>query len=157
MFVYEDLGDCVLFHENNLYTAEEQKYLYFKPWKKSLGILENAQKVFDKEPSKISYKQIYDACTKGDMSCSDIVHFVALNLGVRIAYLINLFEADVVFLGGELSTLKEYFIDPFNKFVFKMIKKSHKDNFSIEYIENEKYPIVYGLAGLAVRQLFIGG
>ena len=60
----------------------------------------------------ISLEMIIDAVNKEDMLCIDIVEEIGYELGKHIAGLINIFNPELVIIGGILSMTGDYLIQP---------------------------------------------
>ena len=60
----------------------------------------------------ISLETIIDAVNKEDMLCIDIVEGIGYELGKHIAGLINIFNPELVIVGGILSLTGDYLIQP---------------------------------------------
>lgn len=71
------------------------------------------------ENGEIYLHNIIDAVNKEDMLCIDIVEDVAQKLGKQIAGMINLFNPEVVIIGGSVSSTGDYILQPIKSAVRK--------------------------------------
>ena len=71
----------------------------------------------DSEP--LSLSEIMNAVHREDVLCIDIIEGIGLRLGVQIAGLINLFNPELVVVGGELSLAGDYLLQPIKAAVNK--------------------------------------
>lgn len=80
----------------------------------SSSILNEGKKIED-----ITFNDIINAVGKEDILCIDLVEELGRRLGEQIAGLINIFNPDLVIIGGELSKTGYYLLDPINNSVRK--------------------------------------
>lgn len=76
-----------------------------------------SKRVMAKE--NITLDEIISAVIKEDMLCIEIVEEVGLKLGKQIAGLINIFNPELVIIGGTLSLTEEYLTQPIKSAVRK--------------------------------------
>ncbi len=65
-----------------------------------------------KNPEGIGLNQIIDAVNREDVLCIDLVEEVGFKLGRHIAGLINIFNPEEVIVGGVLSQVGDYIVQP---------------------------------------------
>lgn len=67
----------------------------------------------------VTLDDIINAVNKEDMLCIDIVETVGQKLGKRIAGLINIFNPEMVIIGGSVSATEDYITQPINTAIRK--------------------------------------
>ena len=60
----------------------------------------------------LTLNEIIEAVNKEDLLCIDILEEIGLKLGKHIAGLINLFNPELVIIGGTLAQTDEYILQP---------------------------------------------
>lgn len=75
--------------------------------------------IIEKDAASLTLDQIIDAVNREDLLCIDLVENIGHELGKHIAGLINIFNPELVIIGGSLSQTGDYIIQP----VITSIKK----------------------------------
>jgi predicted NBD/HSP70 family sugar kinase len=73
----------------------------------------------DDKKNPITLEDIIDAVSKEDMLCIEIVDEIGLKLGKSIAGLINIFNPEMVVIGGTLSRTGDYLVQPLKSAIRK--------------------------------------
>lgn len=73
----------------------------------------------NKNESPITLDEIIAAVIKEDMLCIEIVEEIGQKHGKQIATLINIFNPDLVIIGGTMSLTEDYLIPPIKSSVRK--------------------------------------
>lgn len=118
LFMHLDIGDGVIIKEKMIYeadAAEGKKGMeYLKPWP-HFSIAESAKRLVAKgvgtdivdivkgDISKITLEVVLEAADGRDELAKDLVKRSGYALGVRVAYLANMFGPKVVILGGGIG------------------------------------------------------
>ena len=75
----------------------------------------------------ISVRDILEAVDKEDMLAIEVMEQIGASLGRAIAGLINMFNPEVIVLGGTLSSAKDYLLPPIksaiNKYALNFVSK----------------------------------
>lgn len=94
-----------------------------RPWAIDLGMVPQARNVMTKgvpseifrkasnDPDKITMPLILKAAREGDKLAMELVTAAGVQLGVRVAFLVNLFNPEVVVIGGGLEQAGEVVLD----------------------------------------------
>ncbi|OIO39173.1 MAG: hypothetical protein AUJ75_01730 [Candidatus Omnitrophica bacterium CG1_02_49_10] len=110
-------------------NIEEDRLHYLNTIGPALGIVEKAKRLFkegqDSEvysaisnnPDNITLELIISSAMKGDAVSMSLLKEAGVNLGVKAAYLINLFDPDVVVIGGGIEKAGEMVLGPVKKMV----------------------------------------
>ncbi|MDD2961521.1 MAG: ROK family transcriptional regulator [Muribaculaceae bacterium] len=76
-------------------------------------------KAFNKDKNAISLETIIDAVNKEDTLCIEIIEDIGYQLGKQVAGLINVFNPELVIIGGVLSLTGDYLTQPIRTAVRK--------------------------------------
>ncbi len=126
LYMHSDLGAGVIIKEGMLFEADSSgaaaDYQYLRPWKQ-FGVVVTAKSLVNKglgtdivkmvngDIEKISLDVVIDAAGRKDELAGDLVKRSGLALGVRVAYLINMFNTCNVILGGGIERKEGGFIE----------------------------------------------
>ena len=140
---------------------------YLKPWGADLGITQIARYEIEKgigtkivslakgDPMNITTEVVIEAAKQDDDLASDIVHNAGMNLGIRVAYLVNLFNPEVVVIGGGVEKAGELILDPIRKTVHKLAFSEQADMVKIITSALGEDAVSLGAASLAIREIFL--
>jgi predicted NBD/HSP70 family sugar kinase len=145
--------------------AEKLKYL--NPWSPYLGMVKIAKREVARgvgtkivslsggDIEKITEEVMIDAARQDDETALNIVQSVAITMGLRIAYLINLFGPDVVVIGGGPEKAEDLTFPLINKMVKRLSLKKYADTIKIIPCSLGDDGLCMGAAALAVREVFL--
>ncbi len=171
IFSYKDVGECVFLENFGFYTDDIDFELnaYLKPWDSEMGIKQTARKVIDHglkssildlaggDINAVSDEIIYRAAGEGDTQAIEILKFAGLNLGVRLAYLINVFKTEKLIIGGGINPAGGHFLDPVRTSIEKLSLCGIKEKVNVIYgYQDNNEAVATGAAALVVRELFMG-
>ncbi|MBN2119880.1 MAG: ROK family transcriptional regulator [Candidatus Omnitrophica bacterium] len=143
----------------NSQPQEEASYLgsysFFKQWSYDLGLVERTRKVLNKETAESVHNldDVFSWAGK-DAKVKELINEAARALGIKIAMLINIFNPQVVIIGGGLEKGGFDFVES----IYKNIKNHAFD----EMVNNLKVvpsslgteAVALGAANLVVRNIF---
>lgn len=166
LYVYSDLGAGVILkgEEIKALPAEESRYLM--PWDASFGISEIAKRevargvgtkivaVAGGRMENIDNAVVSEAARQNDEVALNITHNVGVNLGLRIAYLVNLLGLQVVILGGGLEKTEQLLVGPITDIIGKLALKSKSESLKIISGKAGEDAVTIGAASLAIREIF---
>lgn len=144
-----------------------KEYTYLRPLGVDLGIVSEAQAVVEKggapelsglvkgDAKRITKEMVVEAAKKGDKTARDLVACAGRHLGVRIAYMVNLFNPEVVVIGGGVEKAGDVFMDEVKAAVKKLAFEEHASMAKIMPSLLEEKAVVLGAAALAAREVFI--
>ena len=92
---------------------------------------------------------------EGDEVASELLNIAGMNLSVRVAYLINLFEPEIVIIGGGEEKAKDFFLKPLISNVKKFILQSTLARVQVVPAILGEEARAKGAAYLAIREAFI--
>lgn len=162
-------GDMLSFNER---IAEEENAFfksvqYLRPWCVDLGMIESAKKEIERgigtkmvalsggEIGGITRQVVIEAARQNDEIALDIVKNVAVNLGIRIAYLVNIFDPEVVVIGGCIEKAGDLIMEPIQKEVRKFTMARSSEQVRVIPSALGEDAVSMGAAALATREIFI--
>ncbi|MFH1776507.1 MAG: ROK family protein [Candidatus Omnitrophota bacterium] len=140
----------------------------FKPWGVDLGISDEARKRLSKGDQeskirelvgnnldKINGSVVIEAARQGDKLASEIIDEAGLNLGIRTAYLINLFNPEIVVIGGGMEQAGDLLLEPIRRMVRRMAFEEPASMVKIVPSRLGENAVALGAASLVIREIFI--
>lgn len=171
-FVYShrDIGECVYSENFGYYTHDDDldNLAYLKPWGENLNIVNSVTSLIEQGAKSelldlaggkiedVTEKEIIEAASKKDTVSCDALEFAGLNLGVRIAYIINVFRPEKMILGGGVESAGGRFIDPVKRIVSKLANEDMLEKVEIAYTMSEGDAAARGASSLIFREIFMG-
>jgi len=141
---------------------------FLRPWGIDLGLIEEAKRVLDKAAgdSKIYEKvngklenialdTIIEAAKEGDAVACQLIEDAGLNLGIRVAYFVNLFNPEVVVIGGGVEKAGEILLSSIKRTVRKLAFEEPVNIVKIIPSVLGENSVSLGAASLVVRQVFM--
>ncbi|MDP2929855.1 MAG: ROK family protein [Candidatus Omnitrophota bacterium] len=144
-----------------------KEYTHMRPWGVDLGVVMEAVRAIDKgvstqilsivggDVTKITKEVIIAAAKQRDKLAVELVSNAARNLGVRVAYFVNIFNPDIVVIGGGVEKSGEVFMDAIKETVKKFSFEEPASIVKIIPTFLEDNSVVLGAAALAAREVFI--
>ncbi len=169
LYVHSDIGDSVVFKKGAIYdSSADKKHMgrYLSGWE-HFGLVETARELIDRglgtdmismiggDLEKLDVKTVFRAARAGDELATDLVERSALALGVRIAYLVNMFEVQSVLFPQELTTDGGLFTRHVKESSRKFFHDEKKDLLEIVPGVMDNMCASYGAALLCRRQLIM--
>jgi predicted NBD/HSP70 family sugar kinase len=144
-----------------------KEYTYLRPWGVDLGIAYEARRAVEKgvateiltfakgDKEQITKDMIIDAARKNDRVALELIENAGRNLGIRIAYMVNLFNPALVIIGGGMEKAGDFLMDPVKLAVRKYAFEEPAAAVKIIPSFLGEDSIVLGTAALAAREVFI--
>jgi glucokinase len=142
----KDGGAGELFlNSNKRMESDLGDFSFFRQWPIDLGIVKKAKEIISlgKNTSLIKritptgelhLKDIFEEAKRKDKIAREVLKEAAFSLGVKIAFLMNLLNPEVVIIGGGLEEAGEFFldecIDVTKEFSFSEMRKGCKITYS---------------------------
>lgn len=174
LYMYSDSGAGVLIKDEIYINSEDENeddihsegIKYLSPWDKSIGMVEASRREIQKgvgtkiveltkgNVDNLTEKTVIAAADEKDEVALDILERVGMNLGLRTAYLINLFGPKIVVIGGGTEDAGELVLAPVKKVVKKMSLNKYSDVRIVAGILGEE-AVSLGAACLAIREILL--
>ena len=166
LYIYSDIGCGVVIREDgNRISRGESKYL--SPWSEVFSILSLARsdvargvgtsivELAKGKMENITERIVAEAAKGNDEVALSIMRSIGMNLGLRIAYLINLFNPKSVVLGGGVEIAENLILEPIKKAVRKLVLKDRSGTVAIISGSLGEEAVSLGAASLAAREIFL--
>jgi len=148
-------------------AADDEKAKYLRPWSGTLSIVRLAKgevakgvgtkivKLAGAGIENITEGAVIEAARQNDEVASNIIEAVGINLGLRIAYLINLFSPKAVVMGGGLEAAGGLILENIRKMVLRFAFAGEAVAVKIAPSALGEDAAVLGAASLAIREIFL--
>ena len=167
LYMHRDIGEGIFIKDDDLYESsdEEKEYAYLRPWDKSLSIANEAKKVVSRgigtkiiniaedKPENITMDTVLKAADEEDAIAVDLIKSSAMNLSVRIAYLVNFLKPEVVIVGGGIEKAGDRFLKVLEKSVERLILGKISENIKLTTAILGENACTKGGALLAIREI----
>lgn len=153
--------------ESDKFNCWQRGPCYLRPWGVDLGLIEEAKKVLKTEASSKMHEKvkgrleditldiIIESAKEGDGVAQHLIEDAGVNLGIRVAYLINLFNPEVVVIGGGVEKAGELLLNPVKKTVKKFAFEEPASIVKIVPSILGENAVSLGAASLVVREVFM--
>ena len=169
LYMHSDLGKGVMIENHTCEIADDssEKSKYLKPWPVMLGMAAMANKEVSKgvgtrmvelasgKVENITEDVVIKAAGEKDEVASNIIYSAGINLGLRTAYLVNLFSPETVVIGGGAQKAGEPILDTVRKMVARLALTKFSKTVRIIPGALEDGAVNLGAASLAVREIFL--
>lgn len=173
LYIYSDLGEGVVLQGDTCVGASEDanlmdgKLRYLRPWDEYLSIEMSARREVARgvgtrivslargSIDNITGETVLEAARGDDEVALNIVQSAGINLGLRIAYLINLFAPRVIVIGGGVQKAGDIIFTPVKKMVERLAFRDHLGSLKIISSTLGEDAVDIGAASLAIREIFI--
>lgn len=156
------------FKEQDLFNCDAAKGCFVKRWEADLGIVEEtkarlakdkpaAEKFFSLTSSNINnidLKSVFIAARANDPIAMSVLNHAAKRLGVRIAYLVNLLNPEVVVIGGGLEEAGEAFLNKVSATVKDWSFREATENLKVVYSQLRENAVALGAASMVTQKIF---
>jgi predicted NBD/HSP70 family sugar kinase len=156
------------FKEQDAFNCNESKGCFIKRWEMDLGIVDevkemlsrdrqNAAKFFSLTSSNINnvdLKSVFIAARAKDTLALSALDKAARRLGIKIAFLVNLLNPQVVVIGGGLEEAGEAFLNRVNSTVKEWAFREITEDLKIVYSQLRENAVALGAASLVTQKIF---
>lgn len=171
LYSHKDIGECVLLENYSFYTADDktnENFAYLKAWNAKMSIANYARQIVEKgigteiislakgSVDNIADKEVMEAAKKNDNVAIEILEFVGLNLGVRLAYLTNVFKPNKLVLGGGIEAAGTFFLEPLKKSIEKLAGDEVFAGLEVANSVLGDEAVRIGSAALVIREIYMG-
>ena len=102
----------------------------------------------------LTEKQIIDAAKDGDRLAVALVENAGVNLGIKIAYLVNFLNPEVVVVGGGIEEAGAMVLEPIKRMVKKCCFSEHAADVRIILSRLGENAVALGAASLVIQSVF---
>jgi len=173
LYMHSDVG-CGIIVRGDIYfgaagfAGEMRDTEYLRPWGAYLGIIDSAKREIEKgvgtkmvaiakgSVDNLTKEVVIEAAKQNDEVASYIIQNAAMNLGLRAAYLVNLFNPEVVVIGGGIEKAGPLILEPVIDKIKKFAFARQANTVRIIPSALGEDAVSLGAASLAVREIFLG-
>jgi predicted NBD/HSP70 family sugar kinase len=102
----------------------------------------------------VDLKSVFIAARAKDPIATSCLDMIAKRLGIKIAYLVNLFNPEMVIIGGGLEEAGEDFLNKVNLTVRDWAFREVTDDLRIIYSQLRENAVALGAASLVMQRVF---
>jgi predicted NBD/HSP70 family sugar kinase len=158
----------VNYPRNGEYLRFSKNISFLLPLGLDLGLISQAKKMIKEEGVKsaisdgsnsslknLTVDDIIKAAKSGDTLAIDLLEDAAVNMGVRVAYLVNLFNPEIVIIGGGIEKAGSLFLEPLRRTVRKWAFEEPGNVVKIIPAHLGRDAVALGAASVVIRDVFI--
>jgi N-acetylglucosamine repressor len=156
------------YKEQDLFNCALGNTCFLKRWEMDLGLLDDVRHALarDKESAikffkltssnidNVDLKSVFIAARSKDALVSSALERAAKRLGIKIAHLVNLFNPQLVVIGGGLEEAGEDFLNIVNTTVRDWAFRESTEDLRIVYSELRENAVALGAASLVMQKIF---
>ena len=136
-----------------------EKTDFFKSYGLDLGILNRYKESLKKDGQikdleKVDLNMIYEAAKKGEVRAARVVEEASTRLGLKVAYLTNFFNPEVVVLGGGVERGGELVLNVVRRVVKQLVMEESAGVAKIILSRLGEDAVAYGAVCLVTQELF---
>ena len=153
---------------NGEYLQASKNLSFLLPTGLDLGMVNQAKKLIKEDdaktmiaelcgnkPDNITVDRIIEAAKAGDTLAIELLEDGAVNLGIRIAYLVNLFNPEIVVIGGGIEKAGSLLLEPLRRTVRKWAFEEPANVVKIIPARLGEDSVALGAASVVIRDIFI--
>lgn len=153
---------------NGEYMKLSKNLSFLLPLGLDLGLISQATKLIKEEGIKSTISEeaganlknltvdiIINSAKSGDTLAIELLEDAAVNMGVRVAYLVNLFNPEIVIIGGGIEKSGSLFLEPLRRTVRKWAFEEPANVVKIIPAHLGKDAVALGAASVVIRDVFI--
>ncbi len=156
------------FKEQDLFNCKSAHGCFLKRSETDLGIVEEAKEMLARDKDKareffkltssnienVDLKSIFIANRSRDPIATTCLEMAAKRLGIKTAFLVNLFNPEVVVIGGGLEEAGEEFLNKVNLTVRDWAFREETEGLKIVYSQLRENAVALGAASLVMQKVF---
>ncbi len=126
-----------------------------------IGMIEKAREAIAKGASTVlknvpdlSAKKIIEAAKEGDLFAAELVEGAGVALGIKIAFLVNFLNPEVVVIGGGMEEAGSIILEPIKRIVKKCSFAEHAADVRIIPSRLGENAVALGAASLVIQSVF---
>lgn len=142
-------------------------FCHLRRWEGDLGMTSNIKKILEKgekssimdmadgDVEKVNTKHVVKAAKEGDSLARKVVEGVGVNLGIKVAYLINLLNPEVIVIGGGIEEAGVVLLDMVRRTARKWAYEEAANICKIIPSQLGKNAVALGAASMVTQEYFI--
>jgi predicted NBD/HSP70 family sugar kinase len=156
------------YKQDALFNCEPGSPCFLKRWEMDLGIIDDLKNVLASDKQKaerffkltssnmdnLDLKSVFIAARAKDEVALSALDKAAQRLGIKIAYLVNLLNPQVVVVGGGFEEAGEEFLNKVNSAVREWAFRQSTDDLKIVYSQLRENAVALGAASIVMQKVF---
>ena len=156
------------YKEQDLFSCATGNPCFLKRWEMDLGIVDSLKSILAKEKNKaeeffqatqtkmenIDLKSVFIAARAKNQTATIVLENAAKRLGIKIAYLVNLLNPQVVVIGGGFEDAGEGFLNRVRSTVMDWAFREATAELKIVYSQLRENAVAMGAASLVLERAF---
>ncbi|MFA5410951.1 MAG: ROK family protein [Candidatus Omnitrophota bacterium] len=143
------------YKEDQLFNCSLGNPCFLKRWDTDLGIVQDfIAKTGLGSSNKVDLKSVFMAAKAKDEAARAVLNTAAKRLGIKIAYLVDLFNPQVVVIGGGLEEAGEEFLQKVTLAVKEWAFREATEDLKVIYSQLRENAVALGAASLVMRKAF---
>jgi predicted NBD/HSP70 family sugar kinase len=156
------------YKEQDLFSCATGNPCFLKRWEMDLGIVDSLKSILAKEKNKaeeffqatqtkmenIDLKSVFIASRAKNQTATIVLENAAKRLGIKIAYLVNLLNPQVVVIGGGFEDAGEGFLNRVRSTVMDWAFREATAELKIVYSQLRENAVAMGAASLVLERAF---
>ncbi len=154
--------------ERDLFNCSFGKTCFMKQWEIDLGIISELKESLSSDPRKandfykltsttidtVDLKAVFNAARQQDGLARSVLDAAAKRLGIKISYLVNLLNPEIVVIGGGLEEAGDDFLNTVNSTVRSWAFREATERLEIVYSQLRENAVALGAASLVTQKIF---
>lgn len=156
------------FKEQDDFNCKAGSPCFVKRWEIDLGILDDMKKLLSGDKQKaekffkltssnidnVDLKSVFIAARAKDELATQALNMAAKRLGIKIAFLVNLLNPEVVVIGGGFEEAGEEFLNTVNATVKDWAFREATEKLKITFSHLRENAVALGAASLVMQKVF---
>ncbi|MDD2752238.1 MAG: ROK family protein [Candidatus Omnitrophica bacterium] len=156
------------YKEQDAFKCEAGKDCFLKRWEIDLGIIDDTRSLLarDKEGAErffkltssninnVDLKSVFIAARAKDPIAAEALKLASRRLGIKIAFLVNLFNPQIVIIGGGFEEAGDEFLNNCALTVKEWAFREVTENLKIVYSQLRENAVALGAASLVMQKTF---
>lgn len=156
------------FREQDLFNCQAAQGCFLKRWEIDLGIVDETKRLLSENKeaaaqffkltssniNNVDLKSVFIANRAKDAIASAALQGAAKKLGIKIAYLVNLFNPEVVVIGGGLEEAGDDFLNKVTLTVKDWAFREITEDLKITYSRLRENAVALGAASTVMQRVF---
>jgi predicted NBD/HSP70 family sugar kinase len=156
------------FKDQDLFNCAQGKPCFLKRWEMDLGLIEELKSLLQKDKAaaerffkltsstmeNVDLKSIFIANRSKDPLAAAVLDNAAKRLGIKIAYLVNFLNPEMVVIGGGFEEAGEQFLNRVATTVREWTFREVSEDLKIVYSQLRENSVALGAASLVMQRVF---
>jgi len=156
------------YKEQDLFRCETGNDCFIKRWETDLGIVAHVKAVLARDLeaaasffkltsaniNNVDLKSVFIAARAKEPVATGALGLAAKRLGIKIAYLVNLLDPQIVVIGGGIEEAGEDFLNRVNVTVKEWAFRETTEDLKIVYSQLRENAVALGAASMVMQKMF---